>query len=257
MGGTGHNDAAVDSVYQLVRDRILRGELEPGLRISSVKLAESLGVSRTPLREALRLLEREGLVTGERNRMLHVAEVSLYDLDDLYSLRISVEAGAVAQTVPHMSADDIAELDKLAGDMADRAEHRDVPGWRELDRRFHRALCAGAGPRTVRLIEDLRDHSNRYLRFYGSPEPQSWTTGKGEHERIVAACRSGEEWTAAVQLARHLAHTALTIFAVAMPEYPPRRIHEATKMVTERAPGPTSSRGRTGTASRPAIHRAG
>lgn len=247
MDEVGYKDA---DVYQFVRKQILNGELEPGLRISSVKLAEALGVSRTPLREALRLLERDGLVSGERNRMLHVADVSLDDLDELYALRIVNESAAVVQTVPRMKPADIDGLAGLVDEMAGYAQRRDMRGWRERHREFHRAMCAGAGPRSARLIEDLRDHSDRYIRFYGSHEPAAWAAGVTGHERIVDACRQGDAHGAAALLARHLAHTALSIFAVVSPELQPWRIHEATRLSTQLAPqsevgsAPSQGRGR-------------
>lgn len=232
MDENGYKD---DSVYQVVREQILKGELEPGLRISSVKLADALGVSRTPLREAFRLLERDGLVSGERNRMLHVADVSLDDLDELYALRIVNESAAVVQTVPRLTSEDIAELEDLLRDMDGSAQRQDMRGCRDVHRELHRKLCSGAGPRTTRIIEDLRDHSDRYIRLYGSHEARAWAVGMTEHERIVESCRERDAQGAAARLARHLAHTALSIFAVVSPESQPWRIHEATRQSTQPA----------------------
>src|SRR5689334_13784123 len=78
------------AVYRRLYAEILAGELDPGKAISQIKLAERLGVSRTPLREALRMLERDGLVHAEPNRRVRVTPVSVDDLEQLYALRVTV-----------------------------------------------------------------------------------------------------------------------------------------------------------------------
>src|SRR5438034_6443771 len=114
--GDGAVSAVVDSttgtraVYRRLYAEILAGHLDPGKPVSQIKLAERLGVSRTPLREALRMLERDGLIHSEPNRRVRVTPVSVEDLEQLYALRVTVEALAIRITVPRLGDEDFARL---------------------------------------------------------------------------------------------------------------------------------------------------
>ena len=81
--------------YESIRGAILRGVFQPGARLSQVKIAEHLGLSRTPVREALRLIEKEGLVASERGRQVVISPTSMTDLDELYALRINLDTTTV------------------------------------------------------------------------------------------------------------------------------------------------------------------
>src|SRR5260370_24706881 len=108
--GTGRAELSREVVHERLRNAILRGELDPTVPLSQVQLAARLGVSRTPLREALRMLQREGLIDSEPNRQVRVAQLSVADLEQLYASRVLLEALAVRLTVPAYTPDDLAEL---------------------------------------------------------------------------------------------------------------------------------------------------
>src|SRR4051812_49482729 len=95
----------VEQVYRRVREAILEGEIAPGATMSQVALADDLGISRTPLREALRMLQTEGLVDAERNRRVRVAPLSPADLEELYVMRVALEAEAIRLAVPRLTAE--------------------------------------------------------------------------------------------------------------------------------------------------------
>ena len=188
-------------VHDRLRRAILRGEFDPKVPLSQVKLAARLGVSRTPLREALRMLQREGLIDSEPNRRVRVAELSLADLEQLYASRVLLEALAVRLTVPVYTEADLAEL--------------------------RGALAA----------RNLSDHTGRYRRVYMA-EPRAWSAAAQEHAAIVDACVSGSITAASTQLARHLARTALTLIALFDPEHEPTPVREALRLVTAGTPSP-------------------
>src|ERR1700722_10486 len=94
------NGQNTEDVYERVRTAILDGDLAPGAVMSQVALAEELGISRTPLREALRMLQSERLVEAEPNRRVRVAPMSPADLEELYVVRITLEAEALRLSVP-------------------------------------------------------------------------------------------------------------------------------------------------------------
>src|SRR5213079_2359537 len=104
-------------VHERLRDAILRGEIEAGATTSQTALAKQLDAGRTPLREALRMLQREGLVVSEPNRRVRIAELSSDDAEELYVMRIALEAVAVRITVPRLLSADVAELEGLLAQM--------------------------------------------------------------------------------------------------------------------------------------------
>jgi DNA-binding GntR family transcriptional regulator len=247
QGGAGKRldgELSLDKVHDLVRQAILHGEIEPGAIMSQVQMAQELGVSRTPLREALRLLQREGLVEAEPNRRVRVASFSIADLEQLYTLRIVNEALGIRLTVPQMSADDVEALRDLLSEMDRFAEARDPDRWEVPHREFHRRLVQGAGARPLRLLEELSDHSERYRRAYLDSGPRAWTTGPTEHAGILDACARGDEVEAAALLGRHLSRTALTVLMQIAPEHDPRDIRVAVRSVMradESDPSPLGS----------------
>jgi DNA-binding GntR family transcriptional regulator len=217
-------------VYARLRAEILDGTFAPAEAFSQVKLAERLGVSRTPLREALRLLEREGLIETTPNRRARVVEISVADLDDLYGTRILVESLAITLSAPLAGPTDLAELERLLAEMDRHAESRDTMAWEVPHARFHRLLIRHAGTRLLATAGDLRDHSQRY-RTRVLAEPLAWETGSTEHRDIYHAYAARDAARAADRLAVHYARTALTLIARMAPEYDPAAIRGALRFV--------------------------
>src|ERR1700716_2347831 len=137
----------VAAVHERLRAAILRGEIPAGETTSQVTLARDLEVGRTPLREALRMLQREGLVISEPNRRVRVAELSGDDAEELYIMRISLEAVAIRITVPNLISDDFAELEGYMAQMDHYMKVGDQPGMRAPHRAFHHLFVAAAGSR--------------------------------------------------------------------------------------------------------------
>jgi DNA-binding GntR family transcriptional regulator len=227
------NGTGAEVVHDQLREAILHGRLQAGSIMSQVQLAREFGVSRTPLREALRMLQREGLVEGEANRRVRVAPFSLADLEELYALRIVNEALGIRLTVPSMTEEDDEFLADSLRRMAHYANERDVDVWEQHHREFHRRLVRLAGPRPLRLLSELSDHSERYRRLYIASEPRAWTVGAAEHEAIVEACQEREAASAAERLARHLSRTALSVLMLVAPEHEPARVRAALRSVID------------------------
>jgi len=228
--GTGPAELSTEVVHERLRNAILRGELDPTVPLSQVQLAARLGVSRTPLREALRMLQREGLIDSTPNRQVRVAEMSVADLEQQYAARMLIEALAVRLTVPLYTAADLASLKDALASMIELKGH-DLDLWEAAHQRFHRLLRSYAGDRICRLAADLSDHTERYRRVYMA-EPRAWSAAITEHTAIVDACVSRSAAVASTQLARHLARTALTVIAVFDPEHEPTPVREALRLVT-------------------------
>jgi DNA-binding GntR family transcriptional regulator len=225
--------SSLDLAYHRIREAILTNELKPGSVISQVKLAEIMGVSRTPLREAIRLLQYEGLVEAEHNRRVLVSQISVADLEQLYALRISNEALAIRLSVPAFDAEDDAVLKSLLLDMAKLQSANDVDGWGEAHSAFHHRLIYRAGARITKLIDELSAHAERYRRTFISQAPRAWSDGEAEHAAIANACFARDGSGAAALLARHLGRTALTLLMNHAPEYEPALVRSAIRSISE------------------------
>lgn len=220
-------------VYRRVREAILHGGLAPGRVVSQVQLARELGVSRTPLREAVRMLQREGLVAGEANRMVRVVTFSIEDVEELYAVRISNEALAIRLTVPAMTEQDDAFFTGALGQLKVLAAHGDVDGWELKHREFHTRLVRGGGRRLCTLLSELYDYAERYRRLYITSEPRAMSIGAAEHEAIVDACRLRDAPAAAAELARHLSRTALMALMQIAPEHEPAMVRATLRAVLD------------------------
>lgn len=214
-----------EQVYERVREAILDGELAPGTVMSQVALAEDLGISRTPLREALRMLQSEGLIDAQPNRRVRVAPMTPEDLEDLWIIRVTLEAEALRLSVPRMSPEDLAGLEGYMAEMAHFAADEDYRRWVVPHRAFHRALTAHAGERINTLLGQLMDYAERYRRLHIGHGPSAWATAG--HREILDACKEGETDIGAGLLASHLARTAFEVSEILDPSYEPARLAEA------------------------------
>jgi DNA-binding GntR family transcriptional regulator len=221
-----------EEVYTRLHEMLLDGEIPPGTPISQVKLARRMGVSTTPLREAMRLLQADGLLVAEHNRRPRVAPLEPRDIDSVYASRILTEALALRLTVPTLDAEALAGLRGNLEAMTAAAHEQDINAWEPVHREFHRRLIQGADPILVRIIEPLVSRSERYRRagLFSSPA-RVWEIGNDEHEAIVAACEQRDAELASELLARHFARSALTVLAKIDPALEPVALRAALQMV--------------------------
>jgi DNA-binding GntR family transcriptional regulator len=218
----------IAAIHDELREAILRGDLPAGAVLSQLQLAEDFGVSRGPVREALRLLQREGLVDAELNRRARVADFSLGDLEQLYAMRILNETLAVTATVPQLTTEELEAIRRDLEEM-DAAAGADLHAWETSHRRFHRQLAAHAGRRLTMLVEQLSDHAERYRRAYIAADARAWAAGSADHHRIYEAAERGDAVGAGNATAEHLARTALTVFANAAPNHDPGLVRGALR----------------------------
>jgi GntR family transcriptional regulator, rspAB operon transcriptional repressor len=203
----------VAQVHDRLRDEILRGNISAGETTSQVALARELGVGRTPLREALRMLQREGLVVSQPNRRVRIADLSAEDAEQLYIMRIALESVAIRLTVPRLGSDGIAELEGYMAQMDHYVKAADWQGFRTPHRAFHARLVNEAGERVAEMIAQLFDHAERYRLAYGGTTPPLWAQRRAEHRGILDAAAAGDANLAAERLVDHYARTAALIFA--------------------------------------------
>jgi DNA-binding GntR family transcriptional regulator len=227
----GDGQRAPGVIYEHLRELILDGRLPPGFVISQVALATRLGVSRTPLREALRWLQQEGLIEAEPNRRARVVGFDPEELEVVYSTRIFYEPLALMQTLPRMSEDDIELIsDALAGMRRASAEN-DYQAWQREHTQFHSLLALHAPSTLKRQIDVYSVRAERYRRMFHSSVSRNWNVGDPEHEAILLACRERDADLAAGQLARHLASVAIALLARVVPEREPTLVRFALRIV--------------------------
>lgn len=172
-----------------LRRAILTGEMAPGTPIRQDAIAERLGVSRVPLREALRTLEGEGQVTYRPHRGYQVADLSLDDLLEVYRIRELLETEATMKAVGSV---DVATLEQAQRDIEKAALDNDIVGMAAANRQFHFAMLEASGmPRLTRLVRVLWDATDAYRALYYSHNDNRdrvhW-----EHLAIIEAVRAGD-----------------------------------------------------------------
>jgi len=214
-----------DAVYERVREWILSGELAAGSEISQLELTRRLGVSRTPLREALRLLTGDGLVEETvAHRRVKISELSMPGLDELYACRIPCEALAIWHTVPVLTVAAIASM----RDDIDVMLNAPTTEARAAHRRFHATLWSGVGSRMQQTLWTFMLHAERYQMAFLKQTKSGIQRKAAEHRAIVRACEQADRATARDLLVDHLSTTATELMRKA--RYEARALPDAIRM---------------------------
>lgn len=202
------------AVLGQLRRYIAQGRLRAGEQITQDGLAEELGVSRVPLREALKILEGEGQVTYKAHRGYFVAELSADDLLEVYRIRALLEPEALRLAVRAMSADDLARVEQAERDVAAASAAGDLAAMTEANRRFHFGVMEPCGmSRLLRFIRILWDSTDAYRSVYYNLAEHR-TVVLAEHEQAVAALRAGDAEALVDVLTAHRDNSVAALRAV-------------------------------------------
>lgn len=200
-----------DVVFNTLRQAILKGELEPGERLMEIQLAERLGVSRTPIREAIRKLELEGLVLMIPRKGAEVAEISEKSLREVLEVRRSLEELAIELACQRISPEELSELEEAENTFAKAVETGEVMAIAESDESFHELIYrATANERLVQILNNLREQMYRYRLEYIKDEDRRQILVV-EHEHILHAIRSRNIVDAKGAVREHIDNQQLTI----------------------------------------------
>ena len=211
---------AQEAVLAALRRAIVGGDLRPGEQVRQDALAERFGVSRVPLREALKILEGEGAVTYVPHRGYFVAELSLADLEEVYRIRELLEDEAVRTAVPLLTAADVEALGALVEACEDAGRAGDVEAMTAANRSLHFALYGACGrPRLVRLVRILWDATDVYRTLYYS-DGANRERVESEHRDVLAALRARDADRAVRLLAEHREHAVDHIRALLTTDHP-------------------------------------
>lgn len=200
-----HSVSLREQVLVYLRQGIVSGQIAPGEIYSASALAEQLGVSNSPVREAMLTLVHQGLTETVRNRGFRVIPLSRQDHDEIFQLRRMLETPAVVSVARNgAAASHEARLHELA-DCIMRAEaERDITGYLEFDRAFHLELVGlNDNPRLTAVVEELRDQTRRYA-VRALADSGELTSSAAEHLALLDAVVSGDVDRTAELMRRHL-----------------------------------------------------
>ncbi len=191
-----------EQVYRSLRRSLLRGDLEPGQRLVQEVLARQLGTSRLPVRDALRRLERDGLVEPDGRGTYHVVRWGPEELAQLYEVRLLLEPEAAAKAARRLEPGELIELRRLHASLEAAAREGDADGFVEANQQFHFAIYRACGnPRLVRAIEGV---------WRGLPPlaplllPEQLQRSVRDHAEILRQLQARSARGAAAALRRHI-----------------------------------------------------
>ncbi len=195
-----------EQVYHAVRARIMAGALAPGTFLREKDL-ETMGVSRTPIREALGRLASEGFLERLPHRGFRVPEESVANLLELYPIVASLELLAGRLAFDRFSAEDVARLRDINARLAEARDRGDVRAMLDLNTAFHRLITERGGNRRLALLlDDLRSQLSRLEHWYYSGRDRTQRSIQ-EHEEIIAAVERGDRTRALELLERNMSLT--------------------------------------------------
>jgi DNA-binding GntR family transcriptional regulator len=206
----GHSGTMADAVYGALRHSIIHGDLRPGARLRADALAKEMNVSRTPVRDALRKLESEGLATMSARRGLIVPELSEDDLIETFQIRAVLEGLAARLAVDNATPSEIAKIRELMEDLGSAFQRGDIDQMRENFREFRqRIYLSSHSARLLQLLTALQDRGRQFgiSTLYTSGRPQQTLEECGDLVKAIEA-RDGN---LAEQLARDQRNRILTL----------------------------------------------
>jgi DNA-binding GntR family transcriptional regulator len=199
------------SVAERLRELIIEGELPAGTRLNERALGERLGVSRTPLREALRLLSAEGLVQIQPNRGAQVVALSEEDIRESFEVMSALEALSGELACRRITDEEVAEIRALTFEMLACHARRDLPAYYRLNRAIHGRINQAADNRLLAQVYATLNLRIQNLRFRLNFDYDQWDNAAQEHAEMVDALAARDGARLATILRRHLKHKGETV----------------------------------------------
>lgn len=201
-------------IAEHLRELIIEGELKPGTRLNERLLCERLRVSRTPLREALRRLAHDGLVTLIANRGAFVSEMSRDSVRESFEIMGALEALAGELACARVTDAEIGEIEALTFEMLACHARRDLPEYYRFNRAIHERIAAAA---RNELLDEMSHKLNlriQNLRFRSNLDQAKWDGAVRDHQRMVGLLRSRDGTALAALMREHLRHKADAVIAM-------------------------------------------
>ncbi len=180
-------------VYEELKKQILAGSITPGMRMMEVELAEDMGVSRTPVREAIRKLEKEGLVTIEPRKGAYASDISVKDMVDVLEVREELEGLSASLAASRITEEELARLKSLTEGYAAAIKENDMENMIHYDELFHKAIVKSSGNKTlIQFSESVQELALRFRYLYYD-KFSLYGSMASEHMNIIEAIASGDE----------------------------------------------------------------
>jgi DNA-binding GntR family transcriptional regulator len=227
---------AVQNVKAQLREEIIRGDLRPGDALTSVQVAERFGVSRTPAREALRMLQEEGFLTGELNRRLRVVEWSADELEAVFAERIMLTVLCTRLTIPALTDADVERMQSLMQEMSAARGAEDYEAWRKADVAFHHMHMKGASETLRSDNARLYERASMFRAIWLRSRDQAFAFNMEDHPAILEACRQRDAEAGGLAAALHLTRVALTLMTELAPEREPAAVRLCLRLAGGGAP---------------------
>lgn len=174
-----------DLVFDYMKEAIITGKLKPGERLMEVQLAEKLGVSRTPVREAIRKLELEGLVVMVPRKGAYVADLNAKDLLNVLEVRSSLEGLAASLAAERITDEEVEKLKKIVEEFRIKMEEGDLEALIRLDKEFHELIFAASrNDKLIQIMNNLQEHVHRFRVKYITEEKKAKRIYQ-EHKKIA------------------------------------------------------------------------
>ena len=203
-----------DVVFNTLREAILKGDLKPGERLMELQLASKLGVSRTPIREAIRMLEQEGLAVTTPRKGAEVAKMTLKDMEDVLEIRDALDELAVRIACQKISDEQLKQLEDMKELFEKSTQTGNVKKIAEADVTFHDVIYEATGnPKLVTLLNNLREQVYRYRVEY-IKDPKNYPTLIAEHEAILESLKNRDVKNAVEAMHVHVANQAEAVKTV-------------------------------------------
>ena len=192
-------------VYEELKRQIMVGEIAPGTRMMEVELAEEMGVSRTPVREAIRKLEKEGLVTIEPRRGAYASDISAKDMVDILEVRQDLEGMAAGIAAQRITEESRLELESIARQYKESVDSEDIEQIIRNDEAFHKYIVGLSENKTlIKMVSQVQELALRFRYIYYE-DFSRFKNQPTEHQAIVDAIVRGDVNAARVKAEEHLA----------------------------------------------------
>ncbi|MBQ8279010.1 MAG: GntR family transcriptional regulator [Roseburia sp.] len=203
-----------DVVFNTLREAILKGELKPGERLMELQLAAKLGVSRTPIREAIRMLEQEGLAVTIPRRGAEVAKMTEKDMNDVLQVREALDELAASVACELITAEELAELEEAGMEFEAALRTKEIKRIAEMDMAFHDIIYhATRNPKLVNILNNLREQMYRYRVEYLKDE-KNYPVLLKEHQEILSGFKEKNKELVTDSMRKHVSNQAVAVKAM-------------------------------------------
>lgn len=203
-----------DVVFNTLREAILKGELKPGERLMELQLASKLGVSRTPIREAIRMLEQEGLAVTVPRKGAEVAKMTEKDMKDVLQVREALDELAAGIACEQITEEELVKLRETMVEFEDSTKTGNIKKIAEADVKFHDIIYeATRNPKLVNMVNNLREQMYRYRVEYLKDE-KNYPVLLEEHKQIVDSITARKKEKVTELMHRHVANQAVAVKAM-------------------------------------------